>query len=89
MLLDRNTLSSRRGGGKGEEGFVKGCLIRRTRAILGKVRIEPYTKEDQSGHVPKEVYFSKNWNLCKELNSSINSCVEVWDKKIKMVGIMG
>lgn len=86
MLLDRNTLSSRRGGDKGEEGFVKGCLIKRTRAIS---RIEPYTKEDQSGHVPKEVYFSKKWNLCKELNSSINSCVEVWDKKIKMVGMMG
>ena len=70
-----------------EKGFVKDCLIKETRAILGKVELSPILKKTNLGvFLKKSIYQdSKNWNLCKELNFS----TYVRKYEIKTVGIMG
>lgn len=71
MLLDRNTLFSRRGGGKGEKGFVKDCLIERTRAILGKVELGPILKKTNLGMFLKKSTLVKTGTSVKNLISQL------------------
>lgn len=80
MLLDRNTLSSRRGVGRGEEGFVNGCLIKRTRAILGKVELSPILKKTNLGMFLKKCILVKTGTSVKNL---IPRSTHVWKYGIR------